>query len=135
MSDQTTTEVVAEPFENRDEITFHAEGVGYTVAVGDEIPHAKTTYANVRYPAEVVSIFMDPRGLPGGRFETANGHKCTPTIEIEMQIPEDAEHSHLDGKRYRWECYNAPYTLALREDLPEGDYDTITTYEPDEAGE
>lgn len=118
-NDETTTSVIAEPFEDRDEITFHVDGEEYTVAVGDRLEHVKMTYLRERYPAEVVRVFMDPRGMPGGRFERADGHVCVPTIEVEMDISDDAEHAHNDGKRERWECYNAPYVLALRDGLPE----------------
>jgi hypothetical protein len=132
-NDETTTSVVAEPWEDQDELTFMSEGEEYTVAVGDRLEHVKMTYLRTRYPAEVVRIFMEPRGLPGGSFERANGHVCVPTIEVEMDIPEDAQHTHNDGKRERWECYNAPYTLGLRDDLPEGDYSHISTHDGEEG--
>ena len=130
MTQETTTEVIAEPFAERDRFGFHVDGEPYTVEVGQEIPYAKTTYVNTRYPAEIVRVYMDPRGVRGGKYERRDGHLCIPTIEVEMQIPDDAEHAHLDGRRVRWECYNAPYTLALREDLPAEDFGMIDCYLP-----
>lgn len=135
MSDETTTTITAEPFEERETFGFHHEGTAYTVEVGQEIKYAKTTYVDTRYPAEIVKIYMDPIGFPGGKYDRRDGHVCTPTIVVEMKIPEDAKHSHLDGKRVRWECYNAPYTLALRDDLPAEDYGIVDCYLPEPEGD
>jgi len=104
--------VVTEPFEEIEEIETH-DG-GRTVRVGDRY-HVMRRYGLERLPAEVVKIYMKPRGFSGGKFDRgADGHVCTPTISVEFDVPEGHEYDHLDGKRRRTENYNADYVLGFR---------------------
>jgi len=123
MTQDTTTEVLAEAWSEHDRYTFQVDGVEYEIAVGDELDYVLPRFLETRYPGEVVGIQMRPQGV-GGDDE----RKCIPTVIVELQIPDGAEHEHLDGKQIRVECYNAPYTLALREDLPAEDFGMIDCF-------
>jgi len=135
MTQDTTTTTIGQPFEELDVYTFHVDGVEYHVEIDQEIDHALRTYITTRYPATIRRIYLDPLGVPGGEYARGDDHLCVPTIEIIYHIPEDAEHAHLDGKRQRVECYNAPYVLALRDDLPAEDYEMNDCYEPPTAAD
>jgi hypothetical protein len=108
--------VVAEPFSEREsiEISVGDDGKTHTVSVGGRYENVTPRYVNERVPAEVVRIYMDPHGLPGGRFSRSDGHVCTPTVVLEYDVPEDHEYAHLDGETYRIENYNCDYVLGLR---------------------
>jgi hypothetical protein len=111
MSDYPST--TAEPFSDVETIETH-DG-GHEVSVGD-VYLATPRYVSVRIPVRVIRCYMDPRGLPGGKFERADGHVCIPTIRVEADVPAGHEYDHLDGKRWSVENYNADYVLGFESD-------------------
>jgi len=131
-TNQNTTR--AEPFSTVQSLDVYDDKTDttYTVEDGQEVD-ALPKFLRDRVPAEVISIYHDPRGLPGGRFdhrgakigrvsedgptyERPDEYDCVPTARIRMNVPEGHEYDHLDGKERSVEIWNIPYVLGLRED-------------------
>lgn len=125
--------VVAEPFSELDEILVSVgENKTHLISVGDQYNNCLPTYLSPpdRLPAKVVKIYNSPRGLPGGKYEVKDGHKCIPTIQIKFQIPDESTFEHLDGTIEKVENFNAPYVLGLTiPDWEKEKYGTVGVYE------
>ena len=105
---------IAEPFSNVE--SYQTPG-GNTVSVGDTLDGVQPKYVRERLTAEVVRIYHNPRGFPGGRFDRANGHVCEPTAVVEFRVPDGHEYDHLDGDTRRVKAMNMDYSLGLRDDV------------------
>ena len=103
---------IAEPFSDMDSYETHE---GNTIEVG-ETYDVMPTYLRERLTGHVVRIYNDPKGLPGGRFDRADGHVCRPTAVVEFDVPEGHEYEHMDGETERVESLNMDYSLGLRDD-------------------